>query len=554
MFNSSLSGVRIWLSGSVPENAKEEERASLHEFTRRFAEEAFQRNATVLHGFHPTLTPTLVDVAHRYQERSGGKRAPLHLVVSSHYRDNLSGTYLGQTADDFRRCCDIEEIPSGPTESVSISRLRDALAARADALVAIGGKWWATNRTYAGIPQEFELAVTRGIPSFILGGLGGAASSYLKEHEAILLNVKNGWDQHTNLAMAQESNVPTLVDRVISQLALLPLGRRETVNGERFRILCLDGGGVRGAFTASMLAQWEHNLEGCSIADHFDLIAGTSTGGILAIGLGLGLPAVKLLDFYKNHASRIFPMTSLSERLWHRLMQVVGSKFEVSVLEDQLAIAYDEVRQTTLADARTRLLITSYNLTANTVTRYRTPHYPGVQQNEAPRSVAVGRATSAAPTYFRAATVDDPIASHEAVDGGVWANCPAMAALGEAVGILKVPLDRIDMLSLGTAGLAPVIEPPGNSGLSGWALKAADLFLNSQMEATLLYSRQLLGDRRFLRIDDHQPRVEEMDNPEKLDYLVARGKEVADNHMTEIRARFLNGICVQPWRADRQEP
>jgi uncharacterized protein len=80
-----------------------------------------------------------------------------------------------------------------------------------------------------------------------------------------------------------------------------------------FRILSLDGGGIKGAFTASVLATLEEDT-GKSVVDHFDLIAGTSTGGILAIGLGLGLSAREICDFYASKGPEIFPSTSLIQR------------------------------------------------------------------------------------------------------------------------------------------------------------------------------------------------------------------------------------------------
>ncbi|MGW5232081.1 patatin-like phospholipase family protein, partial [Streptomyces nodosus] len=74
---------------------------------------------------------------------------------------------------------------------------------------------------------------------------------------------------------------------------------------ERFQILALDGGGFRGMFSAAVLARLEEDL-GVRVADHFDLIAGTSTGGIIALGLGLGLSPQQILEFYTEHGPRIF--------------------------------------------------------------------------------------------------------------------------------------------------------------------------------------------------------------------------------------------------------
>jgi len=161
----------------------------------------------------------------------------------------------------------------------------------------------------------------------------------------------------------------------------------------------------------------------------------------------------------------------------------VQARFDASELEKQLSVAYDrDGRMATLKDSRQRLLITSYDLTGNNLRLHRTSHHPDVKGHDHLRAVVVGRATSAAPTYF---------APPEAADGGIWANCPALAALGEAVSVLKIPLDRIDMLSVGTAGMPAFVA--GAQGLVGWGPKAPALFMNSQMDATLSHIRQLLG-------------------------------------------------------------
>ena len=77
-----------------------------------------------------------------------------------------------------------------------------------------------------------------------------------------------------------------------------------------FRILSLDGGGVRGAYSAGVLAEIQKSIEG-KVIDYFDLITGTSTGGILAIGLGLGLSPTDLVNFYQTKGTEIFPVTGV---------------------------------------------------------------------------------------------------------------------------------------------------------------------------------------------------------------------------------------------------
>jgi uncharacterized protein len=87
-----------------------------------------------------------------------------------------------------------------------------------------------------------------------------------------------------------------------------------TAQSKRFRILSLDGGGIKGVFSAAVLAEWEKRTQ-LKIADHFDLIAGTSTGGIIALALGLGLQAEEILRFYKEQGPKIFPNITPQEKL-----------------------------------------------------------------------------------------------------------------------------------------------------------------------------------------------------------------------------------------------
>lgn len=544
---TEISGVRIWLSGSIPAAASPEQAARLKDFARALAKGAFREGAQVLHGFHPSLTPTLLEAAQEYRA-SGNRKAPLSLFVSTHFRDATAGGYEGHAVTELERDCELQQIPRATTRDHSLEELRNALASQSDVLVAIGGGWWEEDRSQAGVPAEFLLALARGIPTFLLGGLGGATFGYLQTHPEILRNLRNGLDPKANEALAAETDVGAIVQKLLDQIARLPLGRRETSSGQRFRILCLDGGGIRGAFTAAALAQWEA-MSNLRVADHFDLIAGTSTGGILAIGLGLGLSAGDIVEFYRKRGPVIFPMTSFLDRFRRGVANIIGAKFKASDLEEQLSHAYDRGGKiATLKDSGQRLLITSYDLISNDLRLYRTSHHPSVKGHDHLRAVVVGRATAAAPTYFAPAMVDDPIAPQEAVDGGVWANCPAVAALGEAVGVLKIPLDRIDMLSVGTAGMPVFVSDPAAQGLVGWGPKAPDLFMNAQMDATLCYIAQLLGDR-FVRIDDKRPRVQAMDNPNDLGFLIGRGAKAGEDVAKEVLARFVNGVSAAPWRS-----
>jgi uncharacterized protein len=98
------------------------------------------------------------------------------------------------------------------------------------------------------------------------------------------------------------------------------------LESKRFRILSLDGGGIKGAFTAAVLAEWE-KATGRVIVDHFDLFSGTSTGGIIALGLGLGIPAERMLQFYKEQGPKIFPNVTAQQKLSLNIRHLWEPKF-----------------------------------------------------------------------------------------------------------------------------------------------------------------------------------------------------------------------------------
>ena len=127
----------------------------------------------------------------------------------------------------------------------------------------------------------------------------------------------------------------------------------------KFRILSLDGGGIKGAFSASVLAALERDT-GKAAADYFDLITGTSTGGIMALGVGLEKSAQDIVEFYRTHGLTIFPGTSLVERttgLWRWLW---GPKHSHDVLREAVSQVLGTKR---FGESKCRLVISTYDAT-----------------------------------------------------------------------------------------------------------------------------------------------------------------------------------------------
>jgi uncharacterized protein len=180
-----------------------------------------------------------------------------------------------------------------------------------------------------------------------------------------------------------------------------------------FRILSLDGGGIKGTFTAAVLAEWERVTER-KIADHFDLIAGTSTGGILALGLGMGLSAREMLEFYEQRGPTVFPMTSRSARFLRLIRALYKPKFDQEILEAELTAAFSKAPKKILGDSLCRLVIPSSHARSGDVHIFRTNHHRDLNAGAGFTATKVALATAAAPTYFRAAEINDSAY----VDGG----------------------------------------------------------------------------------------------------------------------------------------
>jgi len=265
--------------------------------------------------------------------------------------------------------------------------------------------------------------------------------------------------------------------------------------GTRFQILSLDGGGILGMFSAAVLAKLEEDL-GVRVTDHFDLITGTSTGGIIALGLGLGLRPREILQFYVGKGTCIFPRGLGLNRPKH----LFRCKFSSAPLRQALQECLQDKR---LADSEKRLVIPSYNLDDNDVYLFKTPHNERLKRDFKVPMWKVAMATSAAPTYFPAFREVDSI---RLIDGGVWANNPTMVGIVEAVSMLGVPLDAIKVFSVGT--FEEVAKQPralNSGGLWGWRRAGIDVALRGQSVGAVAQAQHLLGKDRVHRLNPRVP-------------------------------------------------
>jgi patatin-like phospholipase/acyl hydrolase len=256
------------------------------------------------------------------------------------------------------------------------------------------------------------------------------------------------------------------------------------------RVLAIDGGGLKGVFPASFLATVEETI-GQPIVDYFDLIVGTSTGGIIALGLGLRLSAREILDFYVERGPRIFA----GNRRLRSVRQWTRAKYDPAPLEQALREVFGDRR---LGDSKTRLVIPSFDLETGAVHVYKTAHHQRFVTDYKVSAVEVAMATAAAPTYF---PTYRSAAGVPLVDGGIWANNPAGTAAVEALGVLEWPRGSVKLLSIGctTEPLKAKADQARWLGFSYWATRLVPVFMAAQSSASIGTAQLLLGDQNVLR-------------------------------------------------------
>jgi uncharacterized protein len=543
-----LNGARIWLSGAIPTSASPEQKAEIEAFVRQFASAVFREGGSIIHGSHPTLRAILLECARVYQAEERGSRDCLTLVLSQWFSEDPVKHQVNIADWQSTALVHLSAISFKTGIQDSLTEMRGWMADRCDAMVAIGGNWWEKNPGVAGVPDEIEMARERGLPCFLLGGLGGAAKGYIEAKPELLKNLRNGLSESRNRSLALNDQPGSLAYEVLDQLGRLCLVRGQALGGSSFRILALDGGGIKGAFTASVLAEWEKST-GLNVAEHFDIIAGTSTGGILACGLAAGLSAATIRDFYKIRGATIFGNAGGKWQQFRRLFR--GPIFDAVVLRKQIAEAFSSKGALTRAEnAKCRLVLPTV-LVANGEPRIlRTPHHPTLIQNRTSSLVDLALATAAAPVFFRAAK----IGSVGYLDGGLWANNPVLAAVTEAVSYLRVPLDRIDVLSISTTS-APFdgchLE---EASLLKWLLPNAPILeaiMGSTAKGHEMLANALVGQARHLRIDAMlPPGAVSLANYAKAEVLIQHGAVQASNpdSFRQVQSRFLNGVRAAPWQ------
>lgn len=290
------------------------------------------------------------------------------------------------------------------------------------------------------------------------------------------------------------------------------------VQGDTVRILSIDGGGIRGILPARILQFIEERTQK-KAADLFHLVSGTSTGGIICCGLVNGMSAEMLGEFYKEHGGAIFRRS-----LWDRLsnLPLTNPKYSADALEETLngILGGKKLSEVTAAE----LLVPTYAIElpvpqdAAGVKSTRAPMFfkswkarnHGLEQKTDPGTGQkkmdvpaefdfllrdVARATSAAPTYFPPALIKNMAGQQYAcVDGGVFANNPALCALAAAYTLF--PKMHYVLVSLGTGSLERDIpySAAKDWGEIGWLHPILSILMDGNADTVCYQCDQVLGE------------------------------------------------------------
>lgn len=282
-----------------------------------------------------------------------------------------------------------------------------------------------------------------------------------------------------------------------------------------FRILALDGGGIRGIFPAHFLRLLEREI-GAPLGSIFDLIVGTSTGAIIAAATAMQVPLGEVAAAYEQHASSIF------RKRWFAFSGLVASKYSTGPLK---LLLEDLFAEATMAEAKQRLVIPATDVSNGNVFVIKSTYLPTFVRDRDIRIADAVLASCAAPSFF------DPVRVGEYLlaDGGLWANNPSFLAYTEAIGKLGVGADQVRLLSVGT-GTGHQCYDAGRFrrrwGLAtGWkGPRLIDASMNIQGRTSSNVSQLLLGPR-YLRISFEETGSLPLDDVRAIPRLKAKAGE-----------------------------
>lgn len=302
----------------------------------------------------------------------------------------------------------------------------------------------------------------------------------------------------------------------------------------KYRVLSLDGGGLRGLITARMLEQLSNEPQITGWLDKVDLIAGTSTGGIIALGLAAGKPLDEIAKLYQEKGKDIF-----DDSIWddiRDLGRTIGAEYSNKVLKKELRNIFGTTK---LGSLQKKVAVAAFDLdNEDQIKRKWKPkifhNYSGAGTDKQQLAADIALYTSSAPTYFPSAD--------GYIDGGVFANNPSMVALAQAISsknttVERANLDEVVLLSVGTGISLKYIK--GKSldwGYSQWIKPLIQILMDGVTGISDYQSKQILGDRyhRLQVVFGDKEKID-MDDVKKIN----RMDEIGKTHNVSPAAKWI---------------
>lgn len=302
------------------------------------------------------------------------------------------------------------------------------------------------------------------------------------------------------------------------------------------RILCIDGGGIRGILAIAMLKELEQEYN-TLVGDLFDVIAGTSTGSIIASSIALKKKMSDVHDNYLIYGEKIFERQAQ--------LGLFKSVYSDRFLRRYFQKAFGDIE---LADIKKPLLIPAVDVTHGKPFVHRSNFSHDDNPHSTIKLWDAVLSSCSAPLYFPPNNINNEYLS---IDGGLWANNPSLVCITEALQFFKKTLKEIHILSIGT-GLQNINFTGNNErywGVKQWLPfhfpsmkvkpKLLDLALNLSSESISYQCHVLLGDN-YLRVNKELGREISFDEIDTMKELSILGKEMYDKKSVEIK-QFLDG-------------
>lgn len=280
---------------------------------------------------------------------------------------------------------------------------------------------------------------------------------------------------------------------------------------EPFQALALTGGGYRGLFTAKALQVLEEHIQE-PIGRRFDLICGTSIGGIVALAVAFEIPMAKVIEAFEKEGERIFPPRDPSKSKIGKLLDLWSYRNKPRYSADVLRETVEAIlpKDAVLADALHPVAIPAVNVTQGKPQVFKTRHKAEWVRDWKYKAVDVALATSAAPTFFQLAEVGGNLY----VDGGLFANAPDLVAIHEAEHFFNVNTEAIRLLSIGT-----ITNSYSLSFGDGREFGIADWMTEDRLFSVTISSQQQFVDQivthrlrdRYVRLDHMQSKEQSRD-------------------------------------------